>query len=184
MAAFFSAVGLRPGYEVGEEILYDQRQDFDMKHPKDSRVMNPKFIVPATWSAEAVAGGAAPTNQRRRLAYAEWVTAKDNPFFAKSTVNRVWSYFFGRGIIDPVDDIRASNPPSNPALLEALTKDFLDHNYDLRHLIRTIVLSRTYQLGFRTNSWNAGDETNFSHALPRRLTAEQLFDAITMATGV
>ena len=70
------------------------------------------------------------------MALAEWVTSKDNPFFAKSTVNRVWSYFFGRGIIDPVDDIRASNPPSNPALLDALTKDFIDHNFDLRQLMR------------------------------------------------
>ncbi len=148
MAAFFSAVGLRPGYEVGEEILYDQRQDFDMKHPKDGRVMNPKFILPATYSSV----GAAPGSYRRRgarLTYAEWLTAKDNPFFAKSTVNRVWSYFFGRGIIDPVDDIRASNPPSNPALLDALTKDFLDHDFDLRQLMRTIANSRVYQVEHR-----------------------------------
>jgi hypothetical protein len=151
MSAFFSAVGLRPGYEVGEEILYDQRQGFDMKHPKDSRVMNPKFIVPANWGGT----GAPPTDQRRRLAYAEWLTAKDNPFFAKSTVNRVWSYFFGRGIIDPVDDIRASNPPSNPAALDALTKDFVDHNFDLRQLMRTIANSRTYQESIATNEWNA-----------------------------
>ena len=100
MAAFFSAVGLRPGYEVGEEILYDQRQDFDMKHPKDGRVMNPKFILPATFSSAGAAPGAVPTDTRRRLTTGG-LTAKDNPFFAKSTVNRVWSYFFGRGIIDP-----------------------------------------------------------------------------------
>ena len=90
-----------------------------------------------------------------RLRYAEWLTAKDNPFFAKSTANRVWSYFFGRGIIDPVDDIRASNPPSNPALLDALTKDFVDHDFDLRHLMRTIANSRTYQACIATNEWNA-----------------------------
>ncbi len=190
MAAFFSAVGLRPGYEVGEEILYDQRQDFDMKHPKDSRVMNPKFIVPATWSAQAstkpgAAGSeAVPTDQRRRLVYAEWLTAKDNPFFAKSTVNRVWSYFFGRGIIDPVDDIRASNPAANPALLDALTKDFVAHDFDLRYLMRTIANSRAYQTSIATNEWNAQDTENFSHAVPRRLSAEELMDGLAQATGV
>lgn len=187
MAAFFSAVGLRPGYEVGEEILYDQRQDFDMKHPKDSRVMNPKFIVPATWSAEAggaVPTGTVPTDQRRRMVYAEWLTAKDNPFFAKSTVNRVWSYFFGRGIIDPVDDIRASNPPANPALLDALAKDFVAHDFDLRYLMRTIANSRAYQTSIATNEWNAQDTENFSHAVPRRLSAEELMDALAQATGV
>jgi len=180
MAAFFSAVGLRPGYEVGEEILYDQPQDYDMKHPKDGRVMNPKFIVPASWSGT----GAPPTDAQRRQAYAEWLTARDNPFFAKSTVNRVWSYFFGRGIIDPVDDIRASNPPSNPALLDALAKDFLDHDFDLRHLMRTIANSRTYQASFSTNEWNEKDGENFSHAIPRRLSAEELMDALAQATGV
>src|SRR5450432_396021 len=188
MSAFFSAVGLRPGYEVGEEILYDQRQDFDMKHPKDGRVMNPKFIVPANWEGASGGGqagtGAPPTDQRRRLAYAEWLTAKDNPFFAKSTVNRVWSYFFGRGIIDPVDDIRASNPPSNPALLDALTKDFVAHDFDLRQLMRTIANSRTYQQSIATNEWNAEDTENFSHAAPRRLSAEELMDALAQATGV
>ncbi len=175
MAAFFSAVGLRPGYEVGEEIVYDQRQDFDMKHPKDGRVMPPKFIV---------GGTAPPTDATRRLAYAEWLTSKDNPFFAKSTVNRVWSYFFGRGIIDPVDDIRASNPPTNPALLDALTKDFVDHGFDLRNLMRTIANSRAYQSSFVRNEWNAADGDNFSHAIPRRLSAEELMDAVAQATGV
>jgi hypothetical protein len=98
--------------------------------------------------------------------------------------NRVWSYFMGKGIIDPVDDIRASNPPSNEALLNALTKDFKDHDFDVRHLIRTIVNSRAYQASIATNEWNEMDKTNFSHAVPRRLNAEQLMDALTQATGV
>ena len=119
--------------------------------------------------------------RRAAQALADWLTSKDNPFFAKSTANRVWSYFFGRGIIDPVDDIRASNPPSNPALLDALTKDFIDHDFDLRHLMRTIANSRTYQAGIATNEWNEKDTDNFSHAIPRRLTAEQLMDALTRA---
>ena len=181
MSAFFSAVGIRPGYEVGEEIVYDQRQDFDMKHPKDGRVMNPKFIV-AVAQASTPVSSSVPSD--RRIAYAEWLTSKDNPFFAKSTVNRVWSYFFGRGIIDPVDDIRASNPPANPALLDALTKDFTDHDFDLRHLMRTIAQSRTYQASISTNEWNQNDFENFSHAVPRRLSAEELMDALALATGV
>jgi hypothetical protein len=180
MSAFYSGLGIRPGYEVGEEIIYNQREDFEMKHPKDGRVMKPAFIVPASYGGS----GPVPTDSKRRLALAEWVTAKDNPFFAKSTVNRFWSYFLGRGIIDPVDDIRASNPPVNPALLEALTKDFIDHGFDLRYLMRTIANSRTYQSSMAVNEWNAKDGENFSHAIPRRLSAEELMDGLTLATGV
>jgi hypothetical protein len=174
MAAFFSGVGVRPGHEVGEEIVYEKRGDFEMKHPKDGRVVPPQFLVGAEAAIEA----------KRREALAGWLTAKDNPFFAKSTVNRFWSYFFGRGIIEPVDDIRASNPPSNAALLDALTADFIAHNFDLRHLMRTIANSRAYQASIETNPWNESDRENFSHALPRRLSAEQLLDALTLATGV
>lgn len=181
MAAFFSGVGVRPGYEVGEEIIYNQRTDFEMKHPKDSRVMMPKYLV--------ASAGAPPLPahdfdaRKRREAFANWLTSRENPMFAKSAVNRVWSYFFGRGIIDPVDDIRASNPPVNAALLDALTKDFIAHNFDLRYLMRTMVNSRAYQASIVTNEWNAGDSTNFSHMTPRRLGAEQLMDAVAQATG-
>jgi hypothetical protein len=128
-------------------------------------------------------GGASLREQELRESLADWLTSPKNPLFAKSMANRIWSYFFGRGIIEPVDDIRASNPPSNAALLEALTQDFLAGGYDLRRLIRTIAASRTYQLAFRSNEWNEDDELNFSHALPRRLTAEQLFDAVYIAAG-
>ena len=177
MSAFFSAVGIRAGFEVGEEIVFDQRADYEMKHPKDGRVMKPQFMV---------ASGVAPVpdGPQRREALAEWLTSKDNPFFAKAIVNRMWSYFVGKGIIDPVDDIRASNPPSNPALLDALTKDFVAHQFDLRHLMRTIVNSRTYQASIVTNEWNADDRNNFSHAIPRRLSAEELMDAVSSAAGV
>jgi hypothetical protein len=177
MAAFFSPVGLRAGYEVGEEIVFDQRADFEMKHPKDGHVVRPEYLV-------ATAGiGAAPTDEHRRDALAQWITSRDNPFFAKAIANRVWSYFFGKGIIDPVDDIRASNPPSNPALLDALTKDLVAHNFDLQYLMRTIANSRAYQTSIETNEWNAGDRDNFSHAMPRRLAAEELMDAVSAAAG-
>ena len=177
MSAFFSAVGIRAGFEVGEEIVFDQRADYEMKHPKDGRVMKPQFML---------ASGVAPVpdGPQRRDALAEWLTSKDNPFFAKAIVNRMWSYFMGKGIIDPVDDIRASNPPSNTALLEGLTKDFVTHGFDLRYLMRTIVGSRTYQSSIVTNEWNANDRDNFSHAIPRRLSAEELMDAVSSAAGV
>ena len=176
MSAFFSAVGIRAGYEVGEEIVFDQRSDYEMKHPKDARVMKPQFLL-----ASSVAP--VPDGPQRRDALAEWLTSKDNPFFAKAIANRMWSYFLGKGIIDPVDDIRASNPPSNPSLLEALTKDFVAHGFDLRDLMRTIVSSRAYQASIVTNQWNANDRDNFSHAIPRRLSAEELMDAVSSAAG-
>ena len=89
----------------------------------------------------------------------------------------------GRGIIEPVDDVRTSNPPSNPELLDALTDDFIKSGFDVKHLMRKITRSRTYQQSIKTNRWNVNDTTNFSHAVPRRLTAEQLLDAISVATG-
>ncbi len=177
MAAFFSPVGLRAGYEVGEEIIFDQRSDYEMKHPKDGHVVKPEFLI-------ASAGGAIPTDERRRDALADWIVSRDNPFFAKAIANRVWSYFFGKGIIDPVDDIRASNPPSNPALLDALAKDVVDHKFDLQYLMRTIVNSRAFQTSIEVNEWNAADRDNFSHAFPRRLSAEELMDAVSAAAGV
>ena len=127
MTSFFSTVGLRAGFESGEEIVFDKRDDFDVHHPKDDRVMKPKFLVAATTAS--IAPTPLPDDTNRRQAFASWITSKDNPFFAKSMANRVWSYFLGKGIIDPVDDIRASNPPSNDALLNALTKDFKDHGF-------------------------------------------------------
>ncbi|OAI46391.1 hypothetical protein AYO44_02170 [Planctomycetaceae bacterium SCGC AG-212-F19] len=120
----------------------------------------------------------------RREAYAKWLTAPENPFFAKSLANRIWSYFFHRGIIDPVDDLRSTNPPTNPALLDALTKEFVANKFDARQLMRTIVLSRTYQRSTTANATNAHDVLNFSRAVPRRLKAEVLVDAIAQATGI
>src|SRR6185503_13737694 len=101
----------------------------------------------------------------RREAYARWLTAAENPFFAKSLANRMWSYFFHRGIIDPVDDLRTTNPPINPELLDALTKDFIDHGFDARHLMRRIIASQTYQRTSTPNDVNKHDSLNFSHSI-------------------
>ena len=119
----------------------------------------------------------------RRKELASWMTSPDNAYFAKSYVNRVWGYLMGMGLIEPLDDIRAGNPPSNPELLEWLTQDFVESGFDARHLIRTICKSRVYQLSIETNEWNEDDQINFSHATPKRLPAEVLHDSIYFVTG-
>jgi hypothetical protein len=125
---------------------------------------------------------AAPTAGRREQ-LAHWISSRENPYFAKSYVNRLWSYLLGVGLIEPVDDIRAGNPPSNPKLLDALTKDFIDSGFNVRHILRTICKSRVYQHALETNAWNKDDDINYSHAIARRLPAEVLYDAIQRATG-
>jgi hypothetical protein len=175
MTAFFSAIGVKEGMDSQDEIVYLKRADTEVKHPKDGRVVKAKFLF---GNSDDI-----PQEGDRREALVRWLTSKNNPYFARAVANRLWSYFLGRGIIEPVDDIRASNPPSNEPLLAALTKELTDHNFDLKHLMRSIVNSRTYQLSFRTNEWNREDEVNFSHAQPRRLPAETLFDTLSLATG-
>jgi hypothetical protein len=117
-------------------------------------------------------------------AAAAWLTSPENPLFAKSQVNRIWYHLMGRGLVDPVDDFRLTNPASHPRLLEDLTRDFVASGFDLRHIIRTIMISRTYQLDSRPTETNAADEANFARVLPRRLSAEQLFDSVHTALGV
>jgi hypothetical protein len=177
LGAFFAGVGRKPGQKPGEEIIYDIPAGYEpVKHPRTQAVM------PAKFPFEHAGGYADESTPRQQLA--EWLTSTTNPYFARSIANRFWSYMTGVGIIEPVDDIRSSNPPTNPALLDALTQDFVDHGFDLKHLLRTIANSRTYQLSIETTEWNADDRLNFSHALPRRLTAEQLQDSIAAATGL
>src|SRR5205807_18473 len=112
----------------------------------------------------------------------DWMTAKDNPFFAKAVVNRYWAHFFGRGIVDPLDDMRVTNPPSNPELLDALAKDFAEHGYSLKYLVRTLVKSRTYQLSSTPNETNKHDKQNYARYYPRRMPAEVLLDAVNQVT--
>jgi hypothetical protein len=125
----------------------------------------------------------APSSTGRREQFAHWVTSKDNPYFAKSYVNRLLSYLLGVGIIEPIDDIRAGNPPTNPVLLDALTDDFIKNGFNVRHMLRTICKSRVYQQSVQTNAFNRDDDINYSHALVRRLPAEVLYDAIHRAAG-
>ncbi len=118
-----------------------------------------------------------------RAILADWMAAKDNPFFAPALVNRYWGHFLGRGIVEPVDDMRVTNPPSNPALLDALARDFIEHKFDLKHLVRTICKSRTYQAAVRPNAFNKTDTRQFSRRLPKRLPAEVLHDAVDQVCG-
>ncbi len=145
-------------------------------NPRTNQAQPPRFL-----------GGIEPKQTPgtdRREAYASWLVSNDNIFFARGMVNRVWSYFFHRGIIDPVDDIRSTNPPINPALLEALTKNFIEQKFDIRQLMKTIVSSGTYQLSSIANDSNKFDEQNFSRMIPRRVPAEALLDSLVQATGV
>jgi len=173
--AFFARVSFKKGERPGEEIVFTNYNGGETEHPLLHKVMTP--TVPYGTPADVEKA------RFRQEAFANWLTSKDNPLFARSYANRVWSYFFGRGIIDPVDDIRASNPPVNPELLDALTDDFVKSGFNVRHLMRTIVLSNTYQRSFAPNKWNEDDKVNFSHAIPRRLGAEQMMDAVAVATG-
>jgi hypothetical protein len=120
----------------------------------------------------------------RRLPLAEWMTKPDNPFFARNLANRVWAWTLGRGLVEPVDDVRATNPPSNPELLDALAKYLVENKYDVRKLIALIAASRTYQLSATPNATNERDERNFSRGYFKRPDAEVLCDMISQALGV
>ncbi len=160
---------------IGEQVVWMDKES-EHKDPVTKKPLVPRFL-----GAEMAA--LAPDADRLLLLSA-WVADPSNPFFARTQVNRVWYQLMGRGIVDPDDDFRLSNPPENPALLEALTKDFVAHQFDVKHLIRTIINSQTYQRAARPNETNKDDVAHFSHVLPRPLDAEQLLDAIGQATGV
>jgi hypothetical protein len=168
------------------EVIYDANSG-DVKHDRTGQVVAPTFpyavrATDASFVPPAGSTGDTPLPSRRRQ-LADWIASKDNQYFAKSYVNRLWGYLFGVGIIEPIDDIRAGNPPTNAELLEALTQDFIASGFDMQHVLRTICKSRVYQQSVVTNKWNEDDTINYSHAIPRRLPAEALYDAIYAATG-
>jgi hypothetical protein len=145
-----------------------------MTHPRTEKSLKPGFLA----DSRPIAGDA-----DRMAALADWVADPANPFFARTQVNRVWAQLMGHGFVDPVDDFRISNPPSHPALLDQLARDFAAHRFDLRHLVRTILNSRAYQLASVPNESNGDDAANFSHAQIRRLEAEVLLDAVAQVIG-
>jgi hypothetical protein len=175
LSAFFSRVGRKPGLRVEEEIVYVKR-DGEVRQPRTGQLMKPWL------PAAGILDGA--TIVDRRAALADWLTKTENPFFARVMVNRIWAEVIGRGIVEPVDDFRQSNPPSNPALLDKLAEDFAQHGYDQKHILRTILSSRTYQLSSDATELNKDDTRFFSHAKMRLLRAEQLLDAVCQVTGI
>jgi len=169
-----TTAGKKPD-DHGAEVVFDLR-DGEVTQPRSGKTMAPKFLKGA---APAI-----PPGTDRREVFAEWLTSPANPYFAKSVVNRVWYHLMGKGIVDPVDDFRDSNPPSNDELLDALAKDFVAQKFNLKGLIRAIMTSRTYQLSATPNDTNRDDAKYFSHAVTKLLSAEQLLDALCDVTAV
>ena len=174
-AAFFSRIGRKPGAQYGEQRVVYNRGTPSAKNPKTNEA-----VPPAGLGAEPAK---ISTEQDPRHALVDWLTAKDNPFFAKALVNRYWKHFFSRGLVDPEDDMRVTNPATNQALLDSLAEHFIDSGFDLKDLVRTICSSQTYQLTSLPNEYNVNDKQNFSRYYPKRLPAEVLLDAIDAVTA-
>jgi hypothetical protein len=174
LASFFNRIERRKT-DRPEEVILWSRNSGEVHHPADGRIMKP--WVPVTGDLEIA------TTADRRTALVEWLTSPENPFFARVEVNRIWAQVMGRGIVEPFDDFRDSNPPANAPLLDALAQDFVDHSFDRLHILRAILNSRTYQADSRPNDFNRSDNKYFSHYMPRQLTAEQLVDSLGQVAG-
>ena len=184
LTAFFGRLSnLHPGFPQVDFVIMDDPEGYGtfgrgskVVHPRTKQEVRPRFLD----------GSPLPRDRQDdwRLALAEWMTSPDNPYFAPAMANRMWGYFFGRGIVDPVDDFRSNNLATHPRLLEALAGYFVRSGYDLRSLIRLMVESRTYQLSGDPNSTNHYDRVNYSRALPRPLDSEVLLRAISHVSGV
>ncbi len=183
LAAFFARVGLKGSQEFGlfggEQVLV-VRPGGEVTHPRTGQVMAPRVLDEEPWSADTAS--AREADRRARLA--TWLTSADNALFSRNVVNRYVAYLLGRGLVEPVDDLRATNPPSNPELMDALAAGFAQSAFDLKQLLRTIMRSRLYQLDSRPTAANASDERFYSHYRVKRLSAEVLLDAIDRATSV
>ena len=173
--AFFSRVGRKSGSQVGEEIVFHKRGV--------AEAVNKKTKGPARPAGLGAPPAALTPDDDPRLALVQWMTAPDNRYFARALANRYWKHFFNRGLVEPEDDLRETNPPTNSELLDALGRHFTDSGYDLKQLIRTITRSSTYQLSATPNRFNLIDRQNYSRYYPRRLTAETLLDAINSVTA-
>ncbi len=173
-AAFFAQIGRKQGEDYRETIIFNSGGG-EVNHPVGARRMAPKFL-----------GGPTPdvNGKDRREVLVKWLASPENPFFATSVANRVWAHFFGLGIVEPVDDIRVSNPASNPELFQALGAKLTSYNYDFKQLVRDMCNSQTYQRASQANASNADDTKNFSHSKIRRIPAENLLDCLTQVTEI
>ncbi|MEW6302082.1 MAG: DUF1549 domain-containing protein [Verrucomicrobiota bacterium] len=174
-AAFFSRVGKRRGDQPGEEVVFHQRGTASATNKKNGQPVKPAGLGAPPLDL--------PAENDPRQALVDWMAGSNNPFFAKSLVNRYWKHFFGRALVEPEDDMRETNPATNPELLDALAADFANSGYDLKKLVRTIAQSKTYQLSSEPNEHNAIDKQYFSRYYPKRLTAEVLLDSVNELVG-
>jgi hypothetical protein len=174
-ANLFSRVGLKNGAEPGDIVVFAKATG-DLNYPKLARPLPPAPLD----------GDAVPLDSTvdRRVVFANWLTSPKNPYFARALVNRVWGNFMGRGFTEPVDDVRSTNPASNEELFAALTKDFVEHGFDVNRLIRTIMVSNVYQLSSDANATNQNDNKYYSKYIVKRLSGESLLDAMSQVTGV
>ena len=175
LGAFFNRLQRKAGQRPGEVFVWSASTG-EVTQPRTGQVMKP--WLPQVGSIETAA------EQDRLPAFVSWLIDPKNPYFAKIEANRIWSQLFARGIVDPIDDFRDSNPPSNESLLDALAQDFADNGFDRKYLTKQILNSATYQATSETNRWNEKDKMYFSHQSPRMLSAEQLLDAINHVTGL
>ncbi|MST93897.1 MAG: DUF1553 domain-containing protein [Pedosphaera sp.] len=188
----WTAVFARVDYKILENKRKDESDKQEFKGDQivfltnSASWINPRLGKPATprlLGGSTIAELKLPVERDELDALADWLTRRENPWFAKMQANRIWFHLMGRGLVDPVDDFRASNPPSHPELITALARELADHHFDMRHLIRVVMNSRAYQLASETNETNGDDEINYSHNRLRRLGAEQLLDSQCLATG-
>jgi len=162
--------GAKPFYEVVFE-----KTDGEVTHDRTGVITEPTFPFDCDYEAGE--------NPNRRQQLAGWISSPNNAYFARSYVNRLWGYLLGVGVREPIDDLRAGNPATNPELLDYMAAEFVKSNFDMRHILQLICKSRTYQLSLETNKWNEDDTTNYSHAIARRLPAEVLYDSIYRVVG-
>jgi hypothetical protein len=175
LQAFFARMGRKSG-EISQEPAIFVKLDGQVRNPVTSKIMEPRGLDgPALKISE-------DDDPRHKLV--DWMAAPENPFFARALANRMWAHFMSRGLVEPVDDMRVTNPPSNPELLDALARDFIKRKFDVKHLIRSIMTSSTYQLSSEPHVGNIHDKQSYARAYPRRLLAEVLLDAISSVTGV
>ncbi len=176
LAAFFSQVGRKPSGQPAEEAIFHQGGAASAQNPRTGKPVTPTTLGGPTLKLDP--------QDDPRPALAAWLTAPENPFFARMFANRYWKHFFSRALVEPEDDLRITNPPVNPALLDALEKSFIQSGYDMKAFVRTLCTSSTYQLSSLPNQHNASDRQNFSRFYPRRLPAEVLLDAIDTVSGL
>jgi len=183
IAAFFARVGKKPVLTPGRTgnnnqgapqfIFTKSSGSVTNKRTNKTAILKPLDGEPMEFTAE----------DDPRVRFSEWLTGPKNPFFAKAVANRYWAHFFGRGIVDPLDDMRVTNPPSNPALLNALAEDLVKNQFSLKSLVKTICKSKTYQLSSTPNEFNQSDKQSYARYYPKRLSAEVVFDAVSMLTS-